>query len=79
MDLGIQGKVAIVTGGSRGIGRETARGRLEAGVKVATCARTKDQLETARDELEAQTRGEVLAVVGDTSRSPRSSASTASS
>ncbi len=67
MDLGIQGRTGIVTGGSRGIGRETARCLLEAGVRVAICARTKDQLEKTREELATQTRGEVLAVVADTS------------
>src|SRR5574341_1211933 len=67
MDLGIQDKVGIVTGGSRGIGRETARCLLQAGVRVAICARTKEQLEKAREELTAETRGEVLAIVADTS------------
>jgi len=67
MDLGIQGKTGIVTGGSRGIRRDTARRPLEAGGRVAICARTKDQLEETRDELVAQTRGEVLAVAADTS------------
>jgi 3-oxoacyl-[acyl-carrier protein] reductase len=65
MDLGIQGKAAIVTGGGRGIGREAARRLLEAGARVAICARTESQLAQARAELQATTGGEVLAVVAD--------------
>jgi 3-oxoacyl-[acyl-carrier protein] reductase len=66
MDLGIKGKAAIVTGGSRGIGRETARRLLEAGVRVAICARTAEALEATRRELAGQTGSEVLAVAADT-------------
>src|SRR3989304_4488422 len=66
MDLGIKGRVAIVTGGSRGIGRATARRLMEEGVRVTICARTKEELERARDELEAQTGSQVLAVAADT-------------
>jgi len=48
MDL-TQGKV-LVTGGSTGIGRETARLLIEAGARVAICARSEDALnETARE------------------------------
>jgi 3-oxoacyl-[acyl-carrier protein] reductase len=65
MDLGIQGRTAIVTGGARGIGRETARALLEAGVRVTICARTRAPLEQTRDELRDKTGGEVLAVVAD--------------
>lgn len=65
MDLGIRGRVAIVTGGSRGIGRETVREFLEAGVKVMTCARNAAQLEATREELARQTGGEVHSVVAD--------------
>jgi 3-oxoacyl-[acyl-carrier protein] reductase len=65
MDLGIEGRAAIVTGGSRGIGRETARALLEAGARVAICARTRETLEEARAELEAKSGGKVLAVVAD--------------
>ena len=39
MDLCIKGRAAIVTGGSRGIGRETARQFLEEGVRVMICGR----------------------------------------
>jgi len=65
MDLGIGGRTAIVTGGARGIGRETAKKLLEAGARVTICARTQAALEQARDELAAKTGGDVLAVVAD--------------
>ena len=65
MDLGIQGRAAIVTGGSRGIGRETTQRLLEAGARVMICARTAATLEQTRGELRAKTGGEVLAVVAD--------------
>ena len=59
MDLGIKDRVAIVTGGSRGIGRESAREFLQAGAKVMICSRTRDELEKTRDELAKQTGGEI--------------------
>src|SRR5256714_11206655 len=65
MDLGIHGRSAIVTGGARGIGRETAKKLLEAGARVTICARTEATLEAARAELAAKTGGDVLAVVAD--------------
>jgi 3-oxoacyl-[acyl-carrier protein] reductase len=65
MDLGIQGRTAIVTGGARGIGREIARRLLEAGARVTICARTRAPLEQARDELADKSGGEVLAVTAD--------------
>jgi 3-oxoacyl-[acyl-carrier protein] reductase len=65
MDLGIRGRAALVTGGSRGIGRETARALLEAGARVAISARSQAPLERTRDELQARTGGEVHAVVAD--------------
>jgi 3-oxoacyl-[acyl-carrier protein] reductase len=65
MDLGIRGKAAIVTGGSRGIGRETARRLLEAGVRVLICARTAVTLEQTRDELQSKTAGDVAVAVAD--------------
>jgi NAD(P)-dependent dehydrogenase (short-subunit alcohol dehydrogenase family) len=50
MELGLQGNVAIVTGGSKGIGRATALAMIEHGVSVLICARGEDGLEkTAED------------------------------
>lgn len=65
MDLGIRGKAAVVTGGSRGIGRETARQFLEEGVRVTICGRDKETIESARLELAKATGGEVHAIVAD--------------
>lgn len=65
MDLGIQGRVAIVSGGSRGIGRETVRELLEAGSKVMTCARNGDEVAATCRELAEQTGGEVRHIVAD--------------
>ena len=65
MDLGIKGRSAIVTGGSRGIGRETARQFLEEGVRVTICGRNAETIEKTRAELAAATGGEVQAVVAD--------------
>jgi 3-oxoacyl-[acyl-carrier protein] reductase len=65
MDLGIAGRSAIVTGGSRGIGRETARRFLEEGVRVTICGRNAETIDRARAQFAAATGGEVAAVVAD--------------
>ena len=66
MDLGIRGKSAIVTGGSRGIGRETARQFLQEGVRVLICGRNPETLERTRAELAEATGGDIQARVADT-------------
>jgi NAD(P)-dependent dehydrogenase (short-subunit alcohol dehydrogenase family) len=56
MDLGLQGKHAIVTGGSRGIGKAIARELAREGVDVAIVARNKGDLEaTARGRAHLRT------------------------
>ena len=52
MELGLRGKRAIVTGGSRGIGRECALALAREGVRVCIAARTQDVLNQVRAELE---------------------------
>ncbi len=63
MDLGLTGKVAIVTGGSRGIGRSIALALAAEGCRVAICARTEDALRATEAELAQQT--EALGIVAD--------------
>ena len=53
MDLGLTGKTALVTGGSRGLGRHTALALAREGCNVAICARGEDGLRQAVDELQA--------------------------
>jgi 3-oxoacyl-[acyl-carrier protein] reductase len=65
LDLGLQGKVALITGGSDGLGRATAARLAGEGVRVAICARRGPHLEAAAAALRAQTGGEVLALTAD--------------
>lgn len=53
MDLGLNGKTAVVTGGSSGIGLATVRLLLEEGCNVAFCARGAERLEAAKADLVA--------------------------
>ncbi len=68
LDLGLTGKVAIVTGGSDGLGRAAAERLSKEGAKVAICARRKDHLERAAEEIRKTTGGEVLAQVCDVTK-----------
>src|SRR6266571_3761890 len=67
MDLGIRGKAAIVTGGSQGIGKATARALAEEGVRVAICARTEETLNQTSREIQTETGVDVLPVRADVS------------
>ena len=60
----LSGKVAIVTGGGRGIGLEIAEGLAEAGAKVAITGRRRQWLDPAEQQIRALG-GEVLSVVAD--------------
>ena len=64
MDLGLSGKVGLVTGGSRGIGRAIALRLASEGVRVGICGRTADTLATTLAEIRASG-AEAHAVVAD--------------
>ncbi|HZT67846.1 MAG TPA: SDR family NAD(P)-dependent oxidoreductase [Acidimicrobiales bacterium] len=64
MELGLAGRVAVVTGASRGIGRAVAARLVDEGCRVVMCARSADALEAARSELSAYL-GDVVAVPVD--------------
>jgi len=66
MDLELKGKRALVTGGSRGIGKAVARALAREGADVAILARDRERLAAAAAELSAASGGRVVAVVADT-------------
>ncbi|MEP6720077.1 MAG: SDR family oxidoreductase [Variovorax sp.] len=65
MDLNLRGKVAVVTGGSLGIGRAVAHALASEGVRVAIVARSKAPLELAAREISEATGVEVIAAPAD--------------
>lgn len=67
MDLKLRGKVAVVTGGSLGIGRAVTQALAAEGVRVAIVARSKEPLEQAAREISEQTGVEILAAPADVS------------
>ena len=67
MDLGLNGKVAIVTGASEGLGYATARLLLEEGARLAICSRRPDAIGAAAERLRMETGGEVIGVAADMS------------
>jgi len=67
VDLGLEGKVAVVTGATAGIGLATALKFVEEGAKVAICARNADKL-AATVELLRGKGGDVLGVPADIAR-----------
>ena len=68
MDLELNGKVAIVGGASKGLGRACAEVLAAEGARVAMCSRSKADLEKAAQEIRDTTRGEVFVFAGDLDR-----------
>ncbi len=67
MDPGLRGRVAVVTGGGRGIGAAIARTLAAAGVRVCVTSRTADELEAVAAAIRDDG-GEAVAVVADVTR-----------
>jgi NAD(P)-dependent dehydrogenase (short-subunit alcohol dehydrogenase family) len=60
-----KGKVALITGGSRGLGLLLARHLAAEGASIAICARDEEDLEQAREDIASRGAGDVMAVACD--------------
>ncbi|MFI5053798.1 MAG: SDR family oxidoreductase [Acidimicrobiia bacterium] len=70
MDYGLEGKVAVVSGGSRGIGRAIAAMLVGEGARVMLAARSQSDLDQAQSDIAALGVGEVDAVAADMTDPP---------
>jgi 3-oxoacyl-[acyl-carrier protein] reductase len=68
VDLGIEGKAAIVVASSKGLGKACALGLAAEGARVTMCARTEAPLKAAASEVSEKTKGQALAVPADVTR-----------
>lgn len=67
MDYGIEGKVAVVGGASKGLGRACALGLAREGARVVVCSRSIESLTLAAHEIAEETGAEVLPIASDLS------------
>jgi 3-oxoacyl-[acyl-carrier protein] reductase len=65
MELGLSGRTAVITGGSKGIGRAIARGLASQGVRLVLIARTAETLEKTAEDIRTETGMDVLAARAD--------------
>ena len=68
MDLGLNGKVALVTAASKGMGKACAMGLAAEGARVVMCARNEGDLKAAVDEVKTATKADVLGVPADVTK-----------
>jgi len=67
MDLGLQGKIALVAAASQGLGRAVAEELAQEGASLILCARSEHRLNVACDEIRERTGAHVIPVAGDLS------------
>jgi NAD(P)-dependent dehydrogenase (short-subunit alcohol dehydrogenase family) len=68
LELGLKGKVAILTGASEGLGKAAALKLAQCGAKVVMCARRPDVLDAAAKEVQKATGAEVFALPTDVTK-----------
>lgn len=68
MDLGLKGKVALVAGASKGLGKAVALGLAREGAHVAILARDQARIELAAKEIREATNAQVIAITADVTR-----------
>jgi len=68
MDLGIKGRVAVIGGASKGLGRACADRLAAEGADLVICARNQTEIEAAGEEIHGITGSEVRAVAADWSK-----------
>ena len=68
MDLGLQGKVALVAGASKGLGKAVALGLAREGARVAIFSRDQPRIEAAAKDIRDATGAQVLAIAADVTR-----------
>lgn len=68
MQFGLEGKVALVTAASKGLGRASAMGLAREGCDLAICSRNQADIEAVADEIRRETGRKVLAIQADVSR-----------
>src|ERR1043166_484888 len=67
MDLGLKNKVALVAAASRGLGRAVAEELAREGASLVICARQRETIERAAQEIASNSGTEVLGVAADVS------------
>ncbi len=79
LELGLKGRTAVITGGSKGIGRAIARGLAREGVNLVLLARGKELLDRTAEDIRKETGVKVVATAADITKSDQvdASASTA--
>ena len=65
MDLELSGKTAVVSAGSKGLGKAIALGLAMEGARVAICSRNPDNLSRAVQDIQAKASSEILAIPVD--------------